>query len=147
MEDHQPRRSGRIEWVPLARTSGMIARPTLTALQDVLTAEDERPAHHVPGASQRTVTIALSEHPELGEVGGIARLDREGGPPIGVARVGQSSYAAYRPAGADESVAACAEIRRDSAAVARQLGLPGLIELGVEYNGVEGTLTIGGEVG
>jgi hypothetical protein len=145
MQTQPPRRSSRIEWIPLARISGMIARPTLTALAGILSEEDNTHSHHVATGTARALVVTLSELPELDAVGGIARLDLDGEPPVGIARVGRKSYAAYRPAEIGVGTITTTEPRADLRAIARELGLEGLVELAVVYDEVAGTLTILGD--
>jgi hypothetical protein len=125
----------------------MIARPTLAALASILTEEEEVHVHHHVTAEHEvgpSLQVRLAELPELQEVGGIARVDRENGQPVGIARVGRNSYAAYRPTEGDES-SEVTPSKVNLRAVARELGLGGLVELAVHYNETEGVLTVLGD--
>lgn len=94
----EPRRRGSIEWIPLASDRHkMIARPTLVALRAVL--QEASPAD--PGPADGFVgpggayLISLGNYPGLDVVGGIVRVELPGRAPVGIARIGRSSYVAF----------------------------------------------------
>jgi hypothetical protein len=85
-----------IEWIPTELDpTKTIAVPTRDALLSLLRA---RLAAAVPhqSASDGTVTVRVSEHPSLREVGGIVRVDDGRRGPLGIARIGRSSFVAYQ---------------------------------------------------
>jgi len=79
------------DWVMLPDHT-VIARRTLRLVRVLLKEAHARPA---PVTADRS-TWALVDIPELDAVGGVVQLKDARGGPIVVARVGQSSYAAFR---------------------------------------------------
>jgi hypothetical protein len=86
-EDSKPIRPGFYH----SQSQKVVAGRTLMALKAVLREAISAPG--VPGTSQ--VLVPLAEHAALGEVGGIVQLPGPGSP-IAVARIGRTSYVAYR---------------------------------------------------
>jgi len=95
----------------------MIAIPTRDAVLALLLAHvSASPPHHA--MQDGTVTVRVSEHPSLGEVGGIVRVDDGPRGPLGIARIGRTSFVAY------------------------QLDSQGLRELPVEVDDADGSLRV-----
>ncbi len=96
MSDEGTRRS-RMGWIAsVFHPERMIAAPTIAAIKAVLTGRRSSPAvTAVPNAGD-AMAITLAEVPELGEVGGIARVTVESGEEVGIARVGRTSFVGYR---------------------------------------------------
>lgn len=73
----------------------MIAIPTRDALLALLLAHlSASPPHHA--TPDGTVTVRVSEHPALASVGGIVRVDDGRRGPLGIARIGRTSFVAYQ---------------------------------------------------
>jgi hypothetical protein len=72
----------------------MIAEPTLNAVRALLRARIRAASPHA--SSNGTVTVRVSEHPSLDEVGGVVRVDDATSGPLGIARIGRTSFVAYR---------------------------------------------------
>jgi len=83
-----------IGWVPsLFDPARKVARPTLAAIERLLKA---RPTAARPTRSPAERTVLLTGVPGLSEVGGIACVNAEDASPVGIARVGRSSFVGYR---------------------------------------------------
>lgn len=77
----------RLQWIQsLLHPERRIAQPTLLALEALLRQESS-----APGAREQLDAI-----PELGAIGGIARLADSVGQPVAVARVGRDSLVGFR---------------------------------------------------
>jgi hypothetical protein len=91
--------SGR-RWI---HTSGdhpkVISRKTLIDLTMLLKGPPATPPerHAASPESDGTLTLSLAEFPELRDVGGIARVECDN-TSLAIARIGRTSFAAYRPA-------------------------------------------------
>jgi len=73
----------------------MIAIPTRDAVLALLLAHlSASPPHRA--APDGTVTVWVSEHPSLEAVGGIVRVDDGPRGPLGIARIGRTSFVAYQ---------------------------------------------------
>lgn len=106
-------------------------------------------------AGNVSLSVRLADFPALGAVGGIARVDRNGPVPVGVARTGASSFAAYALVcphqGATVAVNGsgwrCPSHGATFDATGRVTSGPatsGLSALGVTFDAATGTLAIGG---
>jgi hypothetical protein len=96
MSDEGTRRS-RMGWIAsVFHPERMIAAPTLAAIKAVLTGRRSIPAINVTPTIGEVMAINLADVPELGEVGGIARVTVESGEEVGIARVGRTSFVGYR---------------------------------------------------
>ena len=114
--------SSGIQWIRSCfNPARSVARPTLMAMEALLRAT--RPAAERPPATPPVtgpVMVGLSELPDLGEVGGVARFDSAAGGAVSIARVGRTSFVGFR------------------------LDAAGLEEVKVEYDGEASRIVIGG---
>jgi hypothetical protein len=84
-----------IRWVPTELDpSKMIAVPTLEAVRAVLRGQAE--ARSRQRAHGGVIEVRVDDHPPLTEVGGVARIDRGPAGGVAVARIGRTSFVAYR---------------------------------------------------
>lgn len=105
-----------IRWVPTElEPRRMIAVTTLDAVRALLRAQAAGREPHPP--VEGTVTVRVAEHPPLGLVGGVARVD-DGTRGVAIARISSSTFVAY------------------------QLEAQGLRELPVEVDGATGSLRV-----
>jgi hypothetical protein len=72
----------------------MIAIPTLDAIRALLRAQAAERSRR--RSTTPTLKIRLDEHPPLTEVGGVARIERGAEGDVAVARIGRTSFVAYR---------------------------------------------------
>ena len=92
--------SGR-RWI---HTSGdhpkVISRKTLIDLTMLLKGPPATPPERHAASRERdgTLTLSLAALPELQDVGGIARVECDNQTSVAIARIGRTSFAAYRPA-------------------------------------------------
>jgi len=86
------------DWVMLPDQT-VIARRTLRLVRALL-----KEAHSNPAVSPDRSSWPLVDIPELDSVGGVVQLKGAKGEPIVVARVGRSSYAAFRLAADPQEV-------------------------------------------
>ena len=85
-----------IRWVPSELDPHkMIAVPTLDAVRALLRAPIKASPPAGP-ASDGSVIVRVDAHPSLGQVGGIARVDDRARGPLGIARIGRTSYVAFQ---------------------------------------------------
>lgn len=84
-----------IRWIPTELDPRkMIASPTLDAVRALLRAHAAMGSRTAqPGARVR---VRVEEHPPLSEVGGVARVDDGSRGAVAVARIGRTSFVAYR---------------------------------------------------
>jgi hypothetical protein len=85
-----------IRWVPTELDPHkMIAVPTLDAVRTLLYAHltASRPHDSMPDGS---VIVRVDEHASLGEVGGVVRVDDRARGPLGIARIGRTSFVAFQ---------------------------------------------------
>ena len=85
-----------IRWVPSELDPHkMIAVPTLDAVRTLLRApiQASPPAGSAPDGS---VIVRVDAHTSLGQVGGITRVDDHARGPLGIARIGSTSYVAFQ---------------------------------------------------
>lgn len=95
MGDNRARR--RIEWMASAlHPKRMIASPTLSALRSLLSGSGATPPTPAPAAQPAAFSVPLGEVPGLSEVGGIAMVTPGQGEPVGVARVGRTSFVGFK---------------------------------------------------
>lgn len=84
-----------IQWIPTELDPRkMIAVPTLEAVRALLRAAAVR-APQRPSKSQ-PIEVRIDEHPTLTQTGGVARIDQGAAAPVAIARVGRTSFVAYR---------------------------------------------------
>lgn len=96
MSDEGTRRS-RMSWVAsVFHPERKIAAPTLAAIRAVLTGRREVAAAPVLAHVGEPAVVRLEDVPDLGEVGGIAKVAVETGGEVGIARVGRTSFVGYR---------------------------------------------------
>lgn len=94
----------RIEWFTSAvHPKRMIASPTLAALRALLSglrSESRALAGRTPSMASvgrpPALFVPLKDVPGLQEVGGVAMVVPEGGEPVGVARVGRTSFVGFK---------------------------------------------------
>lgn len=93
--------SSRLSWIAsIFHPDRKIAGATIAALRALLRSRHSTPAPATPASlPAQTVRVRLAEVPDLGEVGGIARVEAGAGGAIGVARVGRNSFVGYRLTG------------------------------------------------
>lgn len=117
--------SSGIQWIhSIFHPARRVARPTLLAMEALLRATRPRatPAAESPTAPG-TLMVGLAELPDLGEVGGVARLESGDGAPVGIARVGRTSFVGFR---LDEGVLEEVPVEFDDAAARIVIGrVPG----------------------
>jgi hypothetical protein len=85
-----------IRWVPTELDPHkMIAEPTLNAVRTLLGAQLEAspPAGSTPDGS---VIVRVDAHASLGQVGGVVRVDDRVRGPVGIARIGRTSFVAFQ---------------------------------------------------
>lgn len=90
--------SSGIQWIhSIFNPARRVARPTLLAMEALLRATRPRAAESESAPpAMGTVMVGLEELPDLGEVGGVARFDAGEGGPVGIARVGRTSFVGFR---------------------------------------------------
>lgn len=107
-----------IQWIPTELDPRkMIAVPTRDAVLALLRARRAATMSH-DATADGTVTVRVTEHPALDQVGGIVRVDDGPRGPLGIARIGRTSFVAY------------------------QLDIHGLRELPVEVDSDAGSLRV-----
>lgn len=90
-------RTSRMSWIAsVFHPQRMISAPTLAAVRAILTGRRASIPAKAKNCGPDALAVSLSALPELGEVGGIARITVDGGEQVGVARVGRNSFVGYR---------------------------------------------------
>lgn len=90
-------RTSRMSWIAsVFHPHRMISAPTIAAVQAILTGRRASTPARAQNCGPDALAVRLVDLPELGEVGGIARITVEGGDQVGVARVGRNSFVGYR---------------------------------------------------
>jgi hypothetical protein len=96
MSDESSTLRARLGWIAsVFHPERKIATATLAAIKQVLTGRRSISAINLQ-ANSDALAINLADVPELGEVGGIARVTVESGEEVGIARVGRTSFVGYR---------------------------------------------------
>ena len=118
-----PEKKPDVPWIESVYRPGYkVARSTLKTLGRILNgpAEDTPPPVAEPGAPGEN-EVALTQVPQLNEVGGVAKVETADHTTIGVARVGRTSFVGFR------------------------LDHEQLAEVEVQFDEANGTLRISGE--
>jgi hypothetical protein len=113
MSDEGTRRS-RMGWIAsVFHPERKIARPTVAAVRALLGGRRpsrEEPVAVEPGLLAEPLVVDLRQVPDLGAVGGIAKVTASSGEAVGIARVGRTSFVGYR---LDEDVLREVEVELD----------------------------------
>jgi hypothetical protein len=97
MSDEGTRTSG-LKWIPsVFHPERRIAGPTIAAVRAILGGRRSgATVQMVAGPGAAPLVVRLEDVPDLGEVGGIAKLQTDGGEALGIARVGRTSFVGYK---------------------------------------------------